>query len=216
MKKSTENIEELRKTDAVLRIAIILIKWHHKLTMYKKAELSSLSIGERIKKLRIANKMTLVALCAKLDIAKDTLIRWEKGERIPPLRAILDLIAIFGTTLEYLTGKSNVPVKPNGKAAKVPAPSKKTVSLRETEQAITIKMRLTTGGEIDLIFPVDVTKERIEEVVNVIMILDRKPAPQSTPKSLSAPDPAPLALQPPDLPVSDPSRLQAIGEDMPD
>jgi hypothetical protein len=128
----------------------------------------------------------------------------------------LDLIAIFGTTLEYLTGKSNVHLKPIGKAANLPASSKKTVFLQETEQTTTIKMDLTTGEEIELVSPVDVTKKRIEEVVNVSMILGKKYTSQSTSKSLSAPEPAPLALQPLDLPVSDSSRLQAIGEDMPD
>ena len=61
----------------------------------------------RIRDLREDNDLTQPQ-CAKLFfIAKNTYIRYENGERIPPIDFMERVADYYGVSLDYLTGRTN-------------------------------------------------------------------------------------------------------------
>ena len=74
--------------------------------MEKKAKTHNL--GERIKQLRLDNKMTQNALSKQLFVSDKVISKWEKNKSIPDVDILLELSEIFHVSIEYLlTGKEN-------------------------------------------------------------------------------------------------------------
>lgn len=74
--------------------------------MEKKAKTHNL--GERIKQLRLANRMTQSSLAEMLFMSDKVISKWEKGKSIPDVDILLDISEIFHVSIEYLlTGKTS-------------------------------------------------------------------------------------------------------------
>ncbi len=58
--------------------------------------------AERIKELREERKLTMSQLAKELGIRQSTISRWERGERLPNLDAIIALAKFF--KVSYLCG----------------------------------------------------------------------------------------------------------------
>ena len=59
-------------------------------------------LGGRISHLREAEGWKRPALAARLGVGRHCVGRWERGERQPPLRLLLRMAAIFGTSIQEL------------------------------------------------------------------------------------------------------------------
>ncbi len=67
----------------------------------------------RLKELRLQNKLTLEQLGSIFNVTKQTTSRWETGDRIPSIEIICVLADYFNVSLDYLTGRTDVPDNPN-------------------------------------------------------------------------------------------------------
>ena len=66
-------------------------------------------IGERIKELRLDNKLSQEAFGKKLGLSQDTISFWETGKGLPSVVDVIRMIEIFSTesdriTADYLLG----------------------------------------------------------------------------------------------------------------
>lgn len=62
-------------------------------------------LGERIVKLRMAQKMTQIALAKSLGITKSMLSKYENGINDPKSEVVSNLADILHTSTDYLLGK---------------------------------------------------------------------------------------------------------------
>lgn len=63
--------------------------------------------GERIRQLRKENNMTLRELSEKLKIPFTTLGNYEREDREPSFKILVDIANFFGVSVDYFTGKKN-------------------------------------------------------------------------------------------------------------
>jgi transcriptional regulator with XRE-family HTH domain len=61
-----------------------------------------LKLGGRISRLREAEGWSRPALGIRLGVGRHCVGRWERGERRPPLRLLLRMAAMFGTSIHEL------------------------------------------------------------------------------------------------------------------
>lgn len=66
---------------------------------------------ERLRSLRQAKNLTAEELGKEFKVSKQTVSRWELGNRLPPLDVATALANYFDVSLDYLTGQSNDPRK---------------------------------------------------------------------------------------------------------
>jgi transcriptional regulator with XRE-family HTH domain len=71
-------------------------------TNSKKKEISTDTVGGRIKSLRMNGKFTQQSLAIKLNTDKAVVCRWENGDREPSLSAIKDMAEIFHVSPAYI------------------------------------------------------------------------------------------------------------------
>lgn len=67
----------------------------------------------RIYELRTDHDLTQKAVAAMLDMNLQVYRRYEKGDRDIPLWALIRLADYYGTSTDYLLGRTNDPSKPN-------------------------------------------------------------------------------------------------------
>lgn len=67
----------------------------------------------RIYELRADHDLTQKAVAAMLDMNLQVYRRYEKGDRDIPLWALIRLADYYGTSTDYLLGRTNDPSKPN-------------------------------------------------------------------------------------------------------
>lgn len=87
-----------------------------------------MNIGEKLKKLRLSNALTMVQLGEKVGVSAAAISYYEKGQREPSLDMLLRLADALGTTVSYLLGQEDKPddlfsipgVEPMPKMKKVP------------------------------------------------------------------------------------------------
>lgn len=63
-----------------------------------------MTIGDRIKEVRVKCGLTQEALAAQMGIAKTTLTGYEKGNRGPKSDMLMKIALICGTSVDYLVG----------------------------------------------------------------------------------------------------------------
>lgn len=67
----------------------------------------------RIYELRADHDLTQKAVAELLDMNLQVYRRYEKGDRDIPLWALIKLADYYGTSTDYLLGRTNDPSKPN-------------------------------------------------------------------------------------------------------
>ncbi len=65
----------------------------------------------RLRDLRLFHKLTAEQLGKKFSVSKQTVSRWELGDRLPPLDVATELAEYFDVSLDYLVWLSNYPKK---------------------------------------------------------------------------------------------------------
>ena len=61
-----------------------------------------MSIGKRIKELRLAENMSQTALAELLFMSQDTISLWELDKSLPDISAVIKLTKIFNVSADYL------------------------------------------------------------------------------------------------------------------
>lgn len=62
------------------------------------------ALRERIKGLRKEKGMTQLELSEKLGVSRSCVAAWEKGDRIPDVYNLKDLVLLFDVTSDYMLG----------------------------------------------------------------------------------------------------------------
>ncbi len=60
--------------------------------------------AERLKELRIENKLTQSQLAKKVGLSGTGIGQWERNERVPNLDAVIAIAQYFKVSLDYLAG----------------------------------------------------------------------------------------------------------------
>lgn len=66
------------------------------------------SLGERIRQLREESEMTGEQLGKKLNVSKQSISKWENDTSNPDIDTIRKIASIFNTTVDYLSGNSDI------------------------------------------------------------------------------------------------------------
>ena len=66
------------------------------------------TFGERIKYLRLKNRMTQSELAERVNIERSAIAKWEAGRSIPSGEVLLVLSKIFGVSINYLMGTDDL------------------------------------------------------------------------------------------------------------
>ena len=61
-------------------------------------------IGERIKELRLENKLSQAKLGNLLLVSQDTVSLWEKGKSLPTAEYIIAMCKLFEISADYILG----------------------------------------------------------------------------------------------------------------
>lgn len=70
-------------------------------------------IGERLHYLRKKRKYPVQYILDRLNIARSTYTCWEMGTRSPNGERLVQLANLFGTTVDYITGKTDMEEQPD-------------------------------------------------------------------------------------------------------
>ena len=62
---------------------------------------------ERFKDLRKEHKLSTLEMGKALKVDHSTILRWEKGERVPNIDHLYNIAKYFGVTADYLIGLSD-------------------------------------------------------------------------------------------------------------
>lgn len=62
----------------------------------------------RIKELREEKHITQVRLSIELEVSQETISAYEKGKYYPSVKSLLKLSEIFGVSIDYIMGLSNI------------------------------------------------------------------------------------------------------------
>ena len=60
--------------------------------------------AERLKSLRIENKLSQMELAKLVNVSQSGIKQWENAERIPNAEAVVKFAKFFGVTADYLLG----------------------------------------------------------------------------------------------------------------
>ena len=63
-----------------------------------------MTIGKKIKELRLVEKLTQAELATKLFVSQDTISLWELDKSIPSVPDVVKIAKIFNVTTDYLLG----------------------------------------------------------------------------------------------------------------
>ncbi len=66
---------------------------------------------ERLRSLRQTNNLTLERVGKDFEVSKQTVSRWETGDRLPALDIAVALADYFDVSLDYLVGRSDDPIR---------------------------------------------------------------------------------------------------------
>lgn len=59
-------------------------------------------LGEKLRKLRIARKLSQEQLADELRVSRQAISKWELGESIPDTENLISLSKFYGVSLDYL------------------------------------------------------------------------------------------------------------------
>lgn len=75
-----------------------------------------MTLGQRIAELRADHALNQIQLAKKLNIGTSTLGMWETDKRRPSTEALVKLADLFGTSTDYLLGRTAVKSRPDDPA----------------------------------------------------------------------------------------------------
>jgi len=61
-----------------------------------------MTLGERIKNLRVANNMSQNDLAMRIDVSRQAVTKWENGGGLPEIDNLIALADVFGISVDYL------------------------------------------------------------------------------------------------------------------
>ena len=64
-------------------------------------------VAERIKELMTEEKLSQVALAAKIGVKQNTISAWLLGKKEPSIRSLWLLADYFDTDIDYIVGRKN-------------------------------------------------------------------------------------------------------------
>lgn len=64
-------------------------------------------MGDKIKELRIAKKMTQEQLATRLGLVKASISAYEQGTKYPSLEVLVNMCQVFNVSADYLLGLSD-------------------------------------------------------------------------------------------------------------
>jgi transcriptional regulator with XRE-family HTH domain len=63
---------------------------------------------QRLRQLRQDKNMTITQIATEFEVTKQTVSRWELGDRIPTLDTATAIADYFDVSLDYLVGRSDI------------------------------------------------------------------------------------------------------------
>lgn len=66
-----------------------------------------IDISEKIKNLRIENKMTQQEVADRIHVSRPTYTQYELGKKRPGLETLLEIAELYKISLDYLVGRYN-------------------------------------------------------------------------------------------------------------
>ena len=66
------------------------------------------SFSERLKELRLENRLTQEELAEKFYLNKSSISRYERGQQVPELELLKKIADFFGVGTDFLLGKSDI------------------------------------------------------------------------------------------------------------
>jgi transcriptional regulator with XRE-family HTH domain len=63
---------------------------------------------QRLRQLRQDKNMTITQIANEFEVTKQTVSRWELGDRIPTLDTATAIADYFDVSLDYLVGRSDI------------------------------------------------------------------------------------------------------------
>ena len=116
------------------------------------------SIAQRIRIARTEKEIEQGTLAAKLDVARRTVQRWEKGEQVPDSNYLIRIAKITGVTPHWLlTGEGDLYAKPSD-ATILPLPTQR---YKKAELVRLPPLPAVPGGAPSLIFHPDYVEKYI-------------------------------------------------------
>jgi transcriptional regulator with XRE-family HTH domain len=88
---------------------MIILYVTKKVTVKRDIMFSQEIFCQRLRYLRLSHKLTAEQLGNEFNVSKQTVSRWELGDRLPPLDVATSLAEYFDVSLDYLAGLSNNP-----------------------------------------------------------------------------------------------------------
>lgn len=79
-----------------------------------------MTLGERIKELRIKNNLSQEDLASKLNVSRQAISKWEKDIALPDTNNLIMLSKLFGVTLDELVNQNRSESCPNSKEEVTP------------------------------------------------------------------------------------------------
>lgn len=119
-----------------------------------------MTIGQRLRELRIKKKMTAIELSQQMSVDKSTISKWESDNRSPDAESLKKLAEVLNVSTDYLLGKTDDPR---------PFPVEDTRSIEERWKDPTNDFLYAMYGEVQ-----NLTDEQKEEILNFVDYLKSK------------------------------------------
>lgn len=75
-----------------------------------------MNIGEKIKHARLSKDLTRKGLADRIDVAENSIRRYEKGEFNPPVEKLIEISHVLGVSMDWLTRDEDVELDGKAKA----------------------------------------------------------------------------------------------------
>lgn len=95
-----------------------------------------MTLGQKIKKLRVDNGLTQKDLADKVYVTFQTVSKWEKDENEPDVSTLRELAKLFGCSMDYLLSEDEIVEEPKQEVVETPAPVEvvtKTIVIHQNE-----------------------------------------------------------------------------------
>lgn len=137
--------------------------------LVKNEHRGNMKLNEKLRKLRTQKQLTQEALAEKLNVSRQAITKWEKGEGIPDIENITQISRFFGITIDELV-KEEQEIKPNGIYAYT---WKKSLALTHSKRleltAKNIREITLTGSKEDAI-EIEISSNEVEHLEESIRI----------------------------------------------